>query len=383
MSAPGVLVVGAGLAGLACGRELARCHIPFQIVEASDGVGGRVRTDLVDGFRLDRGFQIYLTAYPEGARVLDLAALDLKPFTRGALVRAGVKFHRVADPRSEPLAAARSLFNAVGTPLDKVKLLRLLADVRREPPDAPNPDRSTLDQLRAAGLGPKLVDRLFRAFFGGVFLERELNTSARLFRFVFGAFVDGPGAVPAHGMQAIPEQLAARLPPGSVRLNAKAEALADNAVTLSGGEVLRARAVVVAADGSAAARLLGAAIPEPAWKGNVTLYYAADEPPVPEPILLLDGDGRGPVNHAVVMSNASPAYAPPGKALVAASVVGLPVEGDAELDHRARVQLIEWFGPLVAGWKLVRAYRIPEALPVQGPGALDPWERPVRVRPVF
>lgn len=381
MSRPDVLIVGAGLAGLACGRELARRGVAFQLLEASDGAGGRVRTDVVEGFRLDRGFQIYLTAYPEGHRVLDLAALDLKPFTRGALVRFGGKFHRVADPRSEPFAAAASLFNPVGSPLDKMKLLRLYRAARREAPDAPAPDRTTLDQLREAGVGPALIDRLFRPFLGGVYLERELTTSARFFRFVFGAFAGGPGAVPARGMQAIPDQLAAALPAGALRLNTPVSAIGDNAVTLADGEVLTARAVVVATDGTAAARLVGAAVPEPAWKGTVTLYYAADAPPVNEPVLMLDGEGRGPVNNVVVMSNASPAYAPPGKALVAASVVGIPNEEDGALDHRVRSQLQEWFGPAVAGWKLLRAYRIPHALPVQGAGALDPWQRPVRVRP--
>ncbi|MDY3557800.1 FAD-dependent oxidoreductase [Gemmata sp. JC673] len=380
MNDPDVLIVGAGLAGLACGRELARRGVPFRILDAADGVGGRVRTDLADGFRLDRGFQIYLTAYPEGRRVLDLPALDLKPFARGALVRFGGRFHRVADPRSEPFAAVASLFNAVGSPLDKVKLLKLYRDVRREAPGAPNPDRTTTNQLRAAGLGPKLVERLFRPFLGGVFLERELTTSARFFRFVFEAFAAGPGAVPALGMQAIPEQLAAGLPAGSVRLNARVEAVADGAVTLTGGERLSARAVVVATDGTAAARLLGAAVPDPAWNGTVTLYYAADAAPVTEPILVLDGEGRGPVNNVVVMSAAAPAYAPPGKALVAASVVGVPAGGDGELDRRAREQLTEWFGPAVAGWKLLRAYRIPHALPAQPAGALDPWQRPVRLR---
>src|SRR5436190_7022319 len=120
-----VLIVGAGLAGLCCGKRFAECGVSFRILEASDGVGGRVRTDLVDGFRLDRGFQIYLTAYPEGRRVLDLAALDLKPFTRGALVWFGGRFHRVADPRSEPLGAIKSLFNPIGTTRDKLRLARL------------------------------------------------------------------------------------------------------------------------------------------------------------------------------------------------------------------------------------------------------------------
>ena len=381
MSDPDVVIVGGGLAGLACGRELARRGVAFRILEAGDGVGGRVRTDLVDGFRLDRGFQIYLTAYPEGRRVLDLPALDLKPFTRGALVRFGGKFHRVADPRSEPLGAVASLFNAVGSPLDKLKLLTLYRAVRREPPDAPGADRTTLAALREAGIGPKLIERLFRPFLGGVFLEPELATSARLFRFIFKAFAGGPGAVPALGMQAIPDQIAAGLPPGSVRLNAPVANVSDNAVTLAGGEVLRARAVVVATEAPAAARLLGGAVPDPGGHGTLTLYYAADAPPVAEPILVLDGEGVGPVNNVVVMSNASPAYAPPGRTLVAASVIGVPAEDTADTDRRARAQLTAWFGPAVAGWTLLRAYRIPHALPRQGVGALDSWQRPVRLRP--
>jgi phytoene dehydrogenase-like protein len=150
---------------------------------------------------------------------------------------------------------------------------------------------------------------------------------------------------------------------------------------LEGGEAIRARAVVVATEGPAAAKLLGDAVPDPGSNGAVTLYYAADRPPVPEPILMLDGEGRGPVNHSAVMSNVSPAYAPAGKALVAASVVGVPPEDDAELDRRARVQMAEWFGGDALGWTLIRAYRIPHALPDQTAGKLDPWQRPVRLRP--
>ena len=375
-----VLIVGAGLAGLACGRELARRGIAFHILEASDGVGGRVRTDLVDGFRLDRGFQIYLTAYPEGRRVLDLAALDMKPFVRGALVRLGGKFHRVADPRSEPVSAALSLFNPVGSPLDKVMLLNLYRKVTAEPPESSPSDRTTIELLKDAGVGGKLIDRLFRPFFGGVFLERELATSARFFRFLFPLFAEGPGAVPAPGMQAIPEQLAAGLPAGSVRLNAKVESVNDGGVTLAGGERLSSKAVVVAAEGPAAARLLGEQLTYPGSNGTVTLYYAAGEPPVKEPILVLDGEGRGPVNNVAVMSNASPAYAPAGKSLVSASVVGVPPEGDGELDRRARAQLTEWFGGAVSEWTLLKTYRIPDARPSQPPGALDPRRRPVKLR---
>jgi phytoene dehydrogenase-like protein len=191
----------------------------------------------------------------------------------------------------------------------------------------------------------------------------------------------GPAAVPALGMQAIPDQIAGRLPAGSVRLGVRVVRVGDREVGVEGGESVRTRAVVVATDGPEAAKLLGGEVPDPGSNGAVTLYYAADRPPVPEPILLLDGEGDGPVNHAAVVSNASPAYAPPGRALIAASVVGVPPDDDAELDRKARAQLAGWFGPDVLRWRLLRAYRIPHALPDQTAGKLDPWQRPVRLRP--
>jgi len=384
MTQPDVLIVGAGLAGLCCGRRLAECGVPFDILEASDGVGGRVRTDLVDGFRLDRGFQVYLTAYPEGRRVLDLAALDLRPFARAALVWFGGRFHRVADPRSEPLTAAKSLFNPVGSARDKLRLVSLFWDIDRGPLDRQlaKDERPALDLLRWNGrLGPAMIDRLFRPLFGGVFLEKNLATSSRFFRFVFRMLAEGPAAVPALGMQAIPEQVVARLPTGSVRLGARVVSLGEREVVLDGGETLRTRAVVVATEGPAAARLIGDEVPDPGSNGTVALYYAADRPPVSEAVVMLDGEGQGPVNHVVVTSNASPAYAPAGRALVAVSVVGVPADDDAELDRRARVQLSGWFGGEVLGWRLLRAYRIPRALPDQTAGRLDPWRRPVRLRP--
>jgi phytoene dehydrogenase-like protein len=378
---PDVLIVGAGLAGLCCGKRLAECGVSFRILEASDGVGGRVRTDLVDGYRLDRGFQIYLTAYPEGRRVLDLAALDLKPFTRGALVWYGGKFHCVADPRSELFGAVKSLFNPIGTGRDKFRLARLYWDIRRGSLDeqVAKDERLTLDVLRDR-FSPSLVDRLFRPFLGGVFLEKDLSTSSRFLRFVFRTFAEGPGAVPALGMQAIPDQLAAKLPPGSVQLGAKVERVGEREVTRN-GETIRCRAVVVATEGPAAHRLLGEDVPDSGSNGTVTLYYSAPRPPVSEPILMLDGEGRGPVNNVVVMSNVAPAYAPDGKALIAASVVGIPLVDMTELDRQARVQLFKWFGAEVRDWNVVQHYRIPHALPDQTAGKLDPWRRPVRLRP--
>ena len=375
-----IVIVGAGLAGLCCARRLRELDIPFTILEASDGVGGRVRTDLVEGFRLDRGFQIYLPSYPEGRRVLDYDTLDLKPFTRGALIRFNGRFHRVADPRAEFLTALKSFFGPVGTSRDKLRLASFSKEVSRREPETAT-DQPALDLLRVAGFSDAMIDRLFRPFLGGVFLESELRTSARFLRFVWRMFAAGPGAVPALGMQRIPEQIAATLPKDSIRLNAAVAAVEPGAVVLTSGRRLDARGVVVATDGPAANRLLGQDVPSPKMNGTVTLYYATAIPPTADPILVLNGDGRGPVNNLVVMSAASGAYAPAGQSLIAVSVIGMPDQSDDDSEEAVRNQLVEWYGNSVRYWRQLRSYRIPDALPDMSTGTLDPWRRPVRLRP--
>ena len=377
-----VVIVGAGLAGLCCGRRLHQCGVPFAILEASDGVGGRVRTDAVDGFKLDRGFQIFLPGYPEARRVLDYDALDLKPFTRGALVWWRGRFRRVADPRAEPGTAVRSLLNPVGSPLDKLRLPLFLANISRDELEAPTaPETTTEDLLRqTGGFSHRLVDRLWRPFLGGVFLDKSLSTSSRAARFVVRTFAAGGGAVPAQGMGMIPRQIADALPAGSVRLDSPVAEVAGGMVGLRSGERLAARAVVVATDATEAARLTWEGVPAPGWTGGTTLYYATDRPPTVEPILMLDGENAGPANTVVNLSAAAPGYAPPGQALMSVSVVGVGPEEHAALDAAVRRQLAGWFGDAVAGWRLLRVYRIPWGLPAQPPGELNPWRRPVRVR---
>lgn len=382
-----VLIVGAGLAGLCCGRRLAEAGVPFEILEESDAAGGRVRTDRVDGFLLDRGFQVLLTAYPEARKVLDYPALDLKPFYPGALVWRGGRLRRVADPFRRPLDAVKAVFSPVGTLADKVRVTRLrrrtlagsLEDLWRRP------ELTTQEALRRLGFSRRMIDSFFRPFLGGVFLDRGLTTSSRQMEFVFRMFSSGDTAVPAAGMQAIPEQLAARLPAGSVRLRTAVEAVeagekGSAAVVVAGGR-RPARAVVVATDGSQAARLVGAPIAAPAWRTTACLYFAAEESPIGEPVLVLDGEGEGPVNNLAEMSAVSPACAPPRTALLAASVVDPAVIDVPDLEARVRAQMERWFGPEVRTWQHLRTDRIPHALPDQTPPALAEPHKAVRVRP--
>ena len=369
--------MGAGLSGLACARALQRAGVECTVYDAADAVGGRIRTWHGDGYQVDRGFQVFLTAYPEAQRVLDYEALDLQPFTPGAWVRLGSGFERVGDPLRRPARALPSLLADVGSLADKLRVLRLRQSVTAGPAEAlwHRPETTTEQALRERyGFSEAMIDRFFRPFLGGVLLDRSLGASSRAFEFYVRCFSQGQAAVPAAGMQAIPEQLADALAPGTVRLNAAVEAVSAREIRVD-GESVACRAVVVATDASAAGRLLGLDVPPS--KGTVQIAWAADHPPTREPVLMLDGDGVGPVNNAQVMSAVAPSYAPPGRALVTASVLGDPEPDDLALDAAARGQLHGWFGDQVDGWRPIRVDRVPHALP-DFP-SLSPPERPARL----
>jgi phytoene dehydrogenase-like protein len=380
---PRIVIIGAGLAGLACARVLAAAGRPFTLLEASNAVGGRVRTDVVDGFLLDRGFQLFLPAYPEAKRVLDYEALDLRSLYRGADVFVKNRFYRMADPLAHPLTALQNFNAEIVTLRDKWTTLLLRKEVfgLREPPGDVT-EVETEDYLREFGFSESMIDRFFRPFFGGMFLEKDLRTSARMLLFLFAMFDRGGSALPARGVQSIPDQLAMALPPGSLRLNAPVSAVRAGEVTLDTGEVLHADHVIVAVSEEVAHRLLPSAEKPPLLPSRSTtcMYFAADELPPGDAILHLDGDGRGPVNSIVVLSRVSPHYAPSGQHLISASIIGAP--SSTELEQVVREQMRQWFGEaVVSKWRHLRTYQIRHSQPESrqlrlGDGPLAPQIEP-------
>ena len=357
------IIVGAGLAGLAGAVTLQKAGRNVLVCEGSDEIGGRVRTDIQDGFRLDRGFQVLLTAYPEARKFLDYSALDLRPFYPGALVRFNKRWHRVADPFRRPISGLSGLLNPIGSFPDKLRVARLrlgLSSLGKMPPD-----RSTLEALRAEGFSDSLINRFFKPFLGGVFLEPGLNTTVKKFESVFSYFARGDSAVPALGMAAIPRQLAGRLQQGTLQLNTHVAGIESMGVRLATGQKITCRSVLMATSAREAARLLNEGTPSAPANSVSCFYYETPELPIRQPILLLNGEGNGPINNLSFLTALAPEYAPPRKHLASVSVIDRTAMRDPQLETNVRAQLYGWFGSAVESWRHLRTYNIAEAVPAQ------------------
>lgn len=357
-----VIVVGAGLAGLMTARTAAARGHSVVVLEASDGVGGRVRTDRIDGFLLDRGFQVLNTGYPQVIEHLDLDALDLGYFDPGAVVWREGRPRVLGDPFRMPSQLVPTALAPVGTPLDKIRLLGLRSRLLRSDPRTllRGHDQPTAEYLRGLGFGRRFIEAFLEPLFAGIQLDPDLSGSRRMFDTIFRALSVGRSALPADGMGAIPAQLAAGLPEGSVRLHCRVEEVRDGEVRTAEGTV-RGEAVVIATDGTTASHLTGLAAP--AWNGVTCHYFVAGDDPVGRPAVVLDGDASGPVRNLAVLSTVQPSYAPQGRALVSTASPGHGVVAPSEV----RRQLRGWFGTRVDGWEHLAEYRIPHALPSQRP----------------
>lgn len=376
-----VVIIGAGLSGLTCAKELHAHGVETILLETTDGIGGRVRTDDADGFLLDRGFQVLLTAYPEAVKQLDYDLLDLRPFEPGSLIRTTSGLHCMADPWRQPSQALRTALAPVGSFTDKLRIGRLRWEAGRGTTASTfeRPDRTTEAELQRLGFSTSMIETFLRPFLGGVFLDRDLQTSCRMLYFVFRMFSTGDTALPALGMGRIPQQLAETLPNDAIRLSETVEDIGVRQVRLQSGEVISCSNVVVATEQPAAAKLLPELASPRQPRSVHCVYFSAPEPPVQDRMLVLNGTGSGLVNNLCVPSQVSPAYAPSGSSLISATVLSSQ-DDDGTLHKAVAADLRSWFGTAVDSWTHLRTYSIPYALPNQSSPAFDPPVRPAKIR---
>ncbi|MFI6266186.1 NAD(P)/FAD-dependent oxidoreductase [Micromonospora sp. NPDC051006] len=358
-----VVIVGGGLAGLAAARRLHRAGVPWLLLEASDRLGGRVATDAVDGYLLDRGFQVLNTAYPRLGTLLDVDRLRPGLFTSGVLVRRGDRLVRLVNPLREPTGAPGTALAGIGSLLDRIRFAGLAAGCATLPAGRllSAPETTSEVALRRAGLSDTIIEELIRPFLSGVLIDRELETSSRVLAMVLRSFARGRIGLPAEGMAALPRAIADPLPADLIELNTPVAEVAPGRVRTQAGD-LRCRAVVVAVDPPAAPTLLPA-VATVRMHSYATYYHSTEAAPLDEPILLLDGERREILANTVVVSNAAPTYAPTGRHLVATSVVGPKPPPEPAV----RAELARLYGRSTADWTHLTTVRVPDALPAAPP----------------
>ncbi|QJD94827.1 FAD-dependent oxidoreductase [Mucilaginibacter robiniae] len=358
-----VLIIGAGLAGLTAAKLLKQAGKSVKVLEALDGVGGRVRTDKVNGFLLDRGFQVLLTAYPETRELLDYESLNLKPFVPGALIVNEKGSTELGDPSQQPSMLLETLFSSAGTLVDKVKVLQLKLKLAGISVDDlfKHPETTTLEYLEDYGFSKRIIQQFFQPFMAGIFLEPELRTSSRMFEFVFKVFSEDDTSVPAKGMGRIAEQLAQGLTPDELILNERVVQLDGQiAITASGQKYFGSKIIM-------ATYPADFPLPYPRQKVKshavTNLYFTANQPPVAKPIIVLNASAQKLVNNLAVMDQVSADYAPSGKSLISVSVLGdHSREPDAVLGQKVIQELSKWY-PDSLSWQHLKTYHIAHALP--------------------
>ncbi|MFQ3318195.1 MAG: phytoene dehydrogenase-like protein [Natronomonas sp.] len=374
-----VVVAGGGLAGLVTARRLAAAGATVELFEAKETVGGRVRSRTVDGFTLDRGFQVLFTGYPAAQRELEFDDLNLRTFSPGATIAEPNHRSTLADPLGDPGAAVATLLNRDVRTSDKLRLFRLQRELRGHAFDELfTGDETTIrEYLFDRGFSRAFVERFAEPFYGGITLDRSLSTSSRVFEYTFKALSEGETVVPAAGMGTIPEQLRRRAEDAGAtvktgRAVTDVQVDGDDITVVAENERVFPDAVVVATDPKEAGELTSVETPTDA-KACVTVHCSLlthQSLDTGSRILLNAADERP--NTVAPMSAAAPEYAPEDEQLLSATFLGDRAESDAELLEATREALDAWypenhFGAL----ELVGIDRIEFAQFAQSPGFFE------------
>ena len=358
-----VLIVGAGLAGLNAAVHLNSKNIAVEIVEASGQIGGRVRTERIEGFTLDHGFQVLLTSYEEAQRSFEFGGLQLNRFAPGALVKTEKGLYNIGDPIRNPRSIFSTLTSPIGTFSDKIRLAHLALSSRYPFLQYQSNCRSAIEELKARGFSDSIIESFFRPFFSGVFLDSSLETDARFFLYMFQQFATGYACLPEKGMQALAAQLHARLPRDSVRLLSPVTAVQKNQVSLNDGSVLKADVVILAVSHNAAIELFNSNETPSEDRRTTCVYYECEGLDWVRNRIVLNATGRGVICNLCVPNLVAESYAPKGRQLLSVSTIAEVGRFDDPLHSVIRKELCGWFSDRASHWRHIKTIEVKHALP--------------------
>lgn len=350
-----VYIVGAGVSGLIAALELEQAGFEPIILEKSDGVGGRVRTVEIEGYRLDIGFQVLLSAYPLVNKYLDMNALGLQKLASGAQILVNGKRYRIGDPTRDLGALLPTVFANIGSVADKFRILRLNQRLKRKTIEEifDSAEFTTLEYLEGLGFSAKIIDRFFRPFFAGIFLEPSLRTSSRMFEFVYKMFGEGYATIPANGIGAIGEQLKSKLMRTEIRLQTPVNRVTNEDIVLDSGEVLPHSGVIITGDASALVHNMNDQ--HIRWKSCLNLYFEVDKTSIPAHTIALIADADKRANNLYAFTDAK------GREIVSVTCLdydGLPSD---QIQKDVEQELRQYCG--VSQLKHITTFDIPQALP--------------------
>lgn len=359
---PRTVIVGGGVAGLTAAYYLQEARHPFVLLEASDRLGGRMRTDVVDGYHLDRGFQVFLTAYPEAQRILDYKALQLATFKPGAVILLpDGKTSRIGDPLRDLSSLIPTLMSSIASIGDKWAMLRLKSSLKATSIETifGREEQTTLSALREDyGFSDGIIRDFFMPFYRGIFLEEDLSTSRRMFDFVFKMFSEGDAAMPAGGIEQIPQQIASHLSLPDIKLDTAVSSISQDHVTTIDGQEISYDRLILAVDGRTACQLLGRTVPT-VYRSTTTMYFGAESSGLAPRLIHLLPDGI--VNNVCDLSSVDDQLVPTGKRLISVTLRGGAADATPEM---VASELARWL-PEASQWLPIKTYKIDYALPDQ------------------
>jgi protoporphyrinogen oxidase len=358
---PSVYIIGAGASGLAAARVLENNGYSATVLEADKKIGGRLQTDIIEGYALDHGFQVLLTAYPAVNKYLDLASLNLAYFQPGAVIFSGGRQSVMGDPLRKPSMLLKTLLSPAASVKDKFLIYRLTRHLKAKTIDAifDAPEISTLEYLKAYGFGPVIIENFFMPFFTGIYLEDKLSTSSRMFEFIFKMFSEGRAALPANGMHDVAQALARPLTRSAIKTStAVVKIERDNRrIHLESGEVIEADYIILATNSDKV--LSGYNTEVILWKKCTTLYFKAPHPTSNQQLIGLIPDPAAIINtvsYAQRVDNQKD-----NEVMLSVTIAKEHALEDKELIEKVKGELLDHCG--FTNLRFVRLYHIPNALP--------------------